>query len=482
MAKSYKVLFDLSTVVHSKNQFAGIPQETRVLFKTLSETEKLTPIGFMCGMEPAALFSKMNRTDKVQEAITHANLILNFEERLPRFKSKWMNYAVRYAAKTKALFKRNHAIWKYDSFYNDYVWRKAFCNFIETEYKQLILDQEFVISDFNKWSLLTRIYANMRLPYLNTKGYDFVIFQQGFPACPNVSKKTIPIVRFHDAVPLHYPDTIAHSRYPKMHGKSILSSAKQAIFVCNSKPVHDELLQLIPSLEKKSFVIPPPILTEGVLPEKNNKAISSIIRSRLSKFSLTQIHSENLNAEYSNYILAVSTLEPRKNFISLIRAWERLNYSRDDQLKLVIIGSPGWKYKSILQAMKPHIKTGKLIHLEHVPVYELKMIYACARTLVFPTYYEGFGSTTLEALQAGCPVITSDIPVCRWVLEDAALYCDPYDVMSITNAIEKLLYSSESELLKDQLMQKSKRILQKFSSEKIGQQWVELFQQLNRDR
>ncbi len=268
------------------------------------------------------------------------------------------------------------------------------------------------------------------------------------------------------------PDTTVDTHYTKLHVKSILSSSKRAIFVCNSEPVRDELLKCLPQFENKTYVVTPSVVSDKPA-AKEYAALPNIISARRS----AQDRIPTI-AECSNYIISVSTIEPRKNFISLIRAWERVRYQKDDQLKLIIVGSNGWKNEATDTAMQTHIAAGNIIHLQKVPLYELKILYACARAKVFPTFYEGFGITPIEAMLEGCPVIVSDTITTRWVLKDAPLYCNPYDVSSISDAIIRLLYSDESIKLREEKIEKGHQLVEKYSTTAISQEWLALFDRL----
>lgn len=489
--KDYKVLLDLSSAVSGELAHSGIPQETRVLFKIFSETKGIKPTGLICGANRESVTQSLNHYDEnLQQALALTNYFLKLQTK-PRYSR--ISQLVLLLRTLIKLGKQNHHIYPQDPEFNDFIWRKTFNELIDGEFRSTIMDQEFALSDFNKVTLSLRVLFNLPLPKLHTPGMDFIVFQHGVPLTPKVSPGTIPIVRFHDAVPLLFPDTTSNLRYSKLHAKGILSTAKNAIFVCNSEPVGNELLDLLPSVEKRFHVIPVPLLTEGSIPEKNTDAIPAIFSARKAlarimkrnargKAEGVEVEIESrfdpFKSDCSNYIISVSTLEPRKNYLSLIRAWEKIRYLRDKTLKLVIVGSPGWKCKTVLDAMKPHIYAGDIIHLEKVPVYELRILYACARAFVFPTYYEGFGNTPVEAMHAGCPVIVSDIPATRWVLGDAALFCNPYDITSIADAIDQLLYSGNSQQLMQELIQKGKKRVEKYSSESVGKQWYDLFDRL----
>jgi glycosyltransferase involved in cell wall biosynthesis len=104
------------------------------------------------------------------------------------------------------------------------------------------------------------------------------------------------------------------------------------------------------------------------------------------------------------YLLSVGTLEPRKNFPFLIEAFERLRGFDGD---LVIAGMKGWKYEPILARMQSSPLAARIKHLDYVPEALLAPLYAGAELFVFPSLYEGFGFTPLEAMACGTPVLIS---------------------------------------------------------------------------
>lgn len=131
------------------------------------------------------------------------------------------------------------------------------------------------------------------------------------------------------------------------------------------------------------------------------------------------------------FVLAVSSLDPRKNFSSLISAFQGINGCR-----LYIVGSHNRVFTTgdVLSQQLPSVK-----FLGRVTDDELIRLYNQASCFVFPSVYEGFGLPPIEAMHCGCPVLVSDIPVLREVCGDAAVYFNPYDIDSIHNAINRFV-------------------------------------------
>jgi alpha-1,3-rhamnosyl/mannosyltransferase len=109
------------------------------------------------------------------------------------------------------------------------------------------------------------------------------------------------------------------------------------------------------------------------------------------------------------YWLAVGTIEPRKNLISLLEANQLFRESGNQQMPLSIVGERGWKSDAYYEMLAKHpFKTD--IHLSgFVADSDLASLYSHARGLIYPSIYEGFGLPVLEAMSCGCPVICSSV-------------------------------------------------------------------------
>ena len=137
----------------------------------------------------------------------------------------------------------------------------------------------------------------------------------------------------------------------------------------------------------------------------------------------------------ADYWLAVGTLEPRKNYETLLDALD-LYWSRSPRpLPLRIAGGGGWKSETL----KDHLATletrGRVQRLGYVPDAELTRLYAGAQALIFPSWHEGFGLPVLEAMSQGAPIICSDRASLPEVGGDAAIYIDPSSAESICHAM-----------------------------------------------
>ena len=147
---------------------------------------------------------------------------------------------------------------------------------------------------------------------------------------------------------------------------------------------------------------------------------------------------EQSNSIPSKYFLFVGTLDPRKNFERIFKAFERLRPLRQG-LHLVIIGGEGWKNKKFLKMVRTHPLKDHIHMPGYLPRNQLLSYYKNAICLMFPSLYEGFGLPILEAMSCGTPVITSNVSSMQEVAGDAALLVDPYDTSAIADAMNELL-------------------------------------------
>ena len=137
------------------------------------------------------------------------------------------------------------------------------------------------------------------------------------------------------------------------------------------------------------------------------------------------------------FALAVSSIDPRKNFPMLVKAFKGI-----EGCLLYIVGKQNhvFSQQNGLDEELPNVR-----FLGRVSDEELTRLYNQAVCFIFPSIYEGFGLPLLEAMTCGCPVLASDIPVFREVCGDAAIYFNPYDETSIRNAIAHFLSLNKEE-------------------------------------
>ena len=134
---------------------------------------------------------------------------------------------------------------------------------------------------------------------------------------------------------------------------------------------------------------------------------------------------------HRGYMLAVGTLEPRKNLQAALSAFSTLPPALRRRCPMVVVGMSGWRTSAIEQQLAPLVAAGEVIQLGYVSRSDLAVIIAGAITLVYPSIYEGFGLPPLEAMACAVPVITSDVSSLPEVVGDTGLLVHPHDVEAI---------------------------------------------------
>jgi len=182
----------------------------------------------------------------------------------------------------------------------------------------------------------------------------------------------------------------------------------------------------------------------------------------------------DLNEKYgisSPYILFVGTLQPRKNIARLVEAFSKLKSG----VNLVVIGKKGWQFEDILTSPKKYGVEKRVKFLDSVSDEELPSFYKNALCFVLPSLYEGFGLPILEAMQYGCPVLTSNVSSLPEAGGDAAMYFNPEDTADIAEKIDKVISDSK---LRDEMVKKGYNQVKKFSWEKTAKETLKVLEEV----
>ncbi len=139
------------------------------------------------------------------------------------------------------------------------------------------------------------------------------------------------------------------------------------------------------------------------------------------------------------YLLTVGTLQPRKNFGMLMRAFNRLCSRWPQRIELLIIGKRGWMWEGIEQQARTGPYADRIHLLGYVPDEQMPSMYAGAALFVMPSLYEGFGMPPLEAMACGVPVVAANESSLPEVLGNAAMFLDPHDEGAWAEGIQRLL-------------------------------------------
>lgn len=259
-------------------------------------------------------------------------------------------------------------------------------------------------------------------------------------------KKTKVVATIHDLAFKKYPETFTWKNRLKLSLMLWLAVKFSDKLIAVSQSTKNDLLAYFPSLsEQKVQVIYHGF--DGAF--FGTKVDGKIMDETLIKYSLRP----------KEYVLYVGALQPRKNLVRLIEAFEiaKQNYP---EMKLVLAGESAWLAEDIHRAIDASDFRKDIFDIGAVTFEELRVLYQGARMFAFPSLYEGFGLPLLEAFASEVPVLTADNSSLREVAGDAALYCDAKNVENIREALEKLW---ENESLQIELREKGTERLRNFS-------------------
>jgi alpha-1,3-rhamnosyl/mannosyltransferase len=182
-----------------------------------------------------------------------------------------------------------------------------------------------------------------------------------------------------------------------------------------------------------------------------------------------------LELKHGNYILAVGTLEPRKNLVVAIDAFLLLPKELRQQYPLVIVGSKGWLLSGLEKKIASLIKSGEIKLLGYVHQDELPQVIAGSLTLVFPSIYEGFGLPPLEAMACGVPVIASNNSSIPEVVGDTGILLYSNDTQGFADAMLSLI---ENPALRAILSKKALERSKKFTWEQCALSTLEVYKKV----
>ena len=172
-----------------------------------------------------------------------------------------------------------------------------------------------------------------------------------------------------------------------------------------------------------------------------------------------------------NYVLALGTIEPRKDHAGLVNAFDLLAQSHPE-LRLVIAGSRGWGTDAFDQALAQSRHRDRIDVLGYVGEAERQSLLRNAAVLAYPSRYEGFGLPPLEAMQVDVPVVTTDAGSLPEVVGNAAQIAACGDTTSLAEAIEQALEPKRAR----ELISAGRANLERFDWSETAERLVELYQ------
>jgi glycosyltransferase involved in cell wall biosynthesis len=478
---------------------AGIPQETRLLFRGLRQLDDMKVDGLLQSsqfllakglpVEPGVLadWAPDKRINRLSRVVISAQ-----PGRSPTRLEKWK--AGLQVAST--LVGGRQALSAFDArWHADFIWRALFAKTLPPSDFDAVTRADFRIARL-PWGLAHRNALGWKpylrtplFPRVDTRGYDIFISETPYPG--RVDANTRLVVRYHDAIPILMPHSIGdRSSHQASHYHALRRNVRDgAWFACVSDAVRRDLLALFPEVESRSETIHNMVSHHYAVKEPAAHRVADILRLRRSaalapkdggrETATSDMTHGSAHAAPSaapgepasmRYLLMVSTIEPRKNHLGLLAAWERLRHAGHSDLQLVVVGAAGWDSGPILAKFKPWVGQGGLHVIEDVPSDELRVLYQHAAATVCPSFGEGFDFSGVEGMQCGSVVAASDIAVHQEVYGPAAEYFNPYDPEDAANRLAALLHEDAAPR-RAALVEQGRRVAACYRSERLLPQW-----------
>lgn len=248
----------------------------------------------------------------------------------------------------------------------------------------------------------------------------------------------------YDLIALKYPEYISSNSDVPVYLTNLLSSIKSRHnIVVSSNTTKIDILNYFP------HILPHQIHVVNLASDERRFARScsnELLNSCLEKLAIP----------HAPYFLCTSTLEPRKNMLSVIQAFKQFCQKfPESTINLVLVGSQGWggEPEKIFDEIKE--KSGRIFATGFISDSMLSTLYSHCQGFIFPSFDEGFGMPVIEAMSCGAPIITSNISSMWEIGEGYAIGVNPYSTQDLLEGMIRLTKSDEVSHFKERSLLRS---------------------------
>jgi glycosyltransferase involved in cell wall biosynthesis len=301
--------------------------------------------------------------------------------------------------------------------------------------------------DLRNWhaSPWPRLWTQSRL-WLELYRFPVEVFFMPIQQLPMMRPKKLKTVAvIHDLAFHEFGDQYRYKDWLLLHLFSAQVAREADEIICVSKATADDVAKYYGRTKRVS------VIHHGVDHEKFR--LSARVKEEAK---MRQALVEKYPVCEQPYLLYVGQVQPRKNLVRLVEAFERL-VARHPELQLIIAGAHGWLQSPIWEKIKKSPAQEKIKAIGRVPEEYLRALYSQAEVFVLPSLYEGFGLPVLEAMACGTPVVTSNVSSLPEVAGGAAVLVEPTEVEAIAAGIEEAMKR------RDELRVKGLKRVQEFS-------------------
>jgi len=268
------------------------------------------------------------------------------------------------------------------------------------------------------------------------------------------------LITIHDLSWIHYPNFFFKEELIKFNNYFLKSLSKAVNIITHSNFIKKEIYNNFSYPLDKIFVV--------------NEDIGEFFFLRRAVDCTSVLDKYNLN--YKKYILCINTLDLRKNYKTLIRAYNSLDKKIQEEYPLVIIGMKGRYFEATINLIN---NSSNVIYLGHLPTDELSIILSGAAVFTYPSLYEGFGISPLEAMASGVPVICSNTSSLPEVIGDAGVLIDPLDVDLWSKEIKNIIFNKD---IKENLINLGLKRIKSFPKNSCVNQILDIYKLILKNR
>ncbi len=268
------------------------------------------------------------------------------------------------------------------------------------------------------------------------------------------------VVAYHDLTYFFMPEMHTTLKREMFKTYIRLSAKASSAILAISENTKNDIINYFPNTKDKIFLTP-----LGVAPN-------------FYAFKNRQVETINLQEKYNlpqEYILYVGTIEPRKNVINLIKAYEMLSPQTKNKYKLVLCGKKGWLYEDLFAYYEKSPDKDNIVFSGFITDEDLPYLYHQSALFAYVSHYEGFGIPLIESMACGTPLVTSNTSSMKEIAIDAALLVDPERPDEIATAIERIL---SDKTLQETLKSHYSSKLDYYNWEHCAKNTVEVFKSL----
>lgn len=291
------------------------------------------------------------------------------------------------------------------------------------------------------------------LPRLINKLKPDVVIEPAHFGPFNLSKSIKRITVIHDLTPILYPDLhpLSSQILHRVFLKRILRKAD--LIITNSENTKMDVIEYSEQVKSK---------THSILLGKDKLFRPLKDKSILEKYLISK-----------PFILSVGTLEPRKNLVTLLRAFQIFKTTNQSDTILVLTGQNGWKNNNLEKTIEEHPFKKDIIRTGYVDSGDLPALYSQCSVFIYPSLYEGFGLPLLEAMACGAPCVIADNSSLKEVGGEAVLYFPTKDPSALSLQMVEICKHPKKQ---EEFKEKSLRQAENFSWEKYAVTFLELIE------